>query len=184
MERLIEFLFLPWFWLDKTRHDWTASKSSFEILEIREFWQTLALGVAILLTFKLVRKVIKHPPFFEKAFLIFTILLFIGILGAGTNELAKIVNGGKMPVTATAEEIDDEHIVVDENTKFVFLSDWIEVKRYETARFLYPSDSHISPGDIMIAININFFWWTSLIFCMYAILHYLLTLYFLNKTPN
>lgn len=70
-----------------------------------------------------------------------TILL---ILGAFSNWLVKEYNGGKMPVMSEKLPLSDRHVLMDEQTRFPWLADWI------SEPFL---NGMASPGDIFTYIG-------------------------------
>ena len=118
---------------------------------------------AVFLVFKLIDRIVKLPVLFKKTLEVLSVLIFIGTSGAGTNDIAKWANGFMMPVVATPEEVDENHSVADKNTKLVTISDWIDVDDYGVLRFLFPLDTHVSPGDVLMCICINFSWLACLI---------------------
>ena len=99
---------------------------------------------------------------FVQKFLDKTSVVF-GAVGSAMNIIVINANDGKMPVFTKKKISTEIHCVANEDTKYPFLSDWIELK-FEPKEFIFwlslvvmgiPRNKLViaSPGDILIFLS-------------------------------
>lgn len=181
-EAVIDLLFWPWFQFiqfDDSPHVLRIS--------IAASWVFLAIFLLTRLFIhnkEVTRKIVdidSWPIFLQRAYRVFCGAVEVNFLGFVANSLVLHYNSNKMPVYESSGELGSwpvEHVFVNENTKLVWLSDYIKLSGSRFFEFLFPpritSDgifirTHCGPGDLANAFGTIIAWWVAIVIVGWSI---------------
>lgn len=165
---LIKFLFWPWFGrlhLNFGMGSLTNTQSLAIVFLLCALLVFVRLGVV-----KKRASGADWPKFLRIGAEIVLLMVILGLVGNLVLLAAMLGNGSKMPVApqtyaefrdySRPDGLDDGHVLATTSTRFFPLVDYIRAyPSSDVSGFLFPENSYVSPGDLLVAASVVVTWW-------------------------